>query len=267
MERKGIRTEKGDYNRQVNNLNKEMRQTKARIRKVKTWLYSQPIVNPPSFIDIMKHIANAKNLDSNWKRIANLKTRASILVFLQNNKISDMGQLVNKVTQIHEDLKDATDKITKADRRLDTLALHLLHAENHKKHKAIYKKYQSLAPKTDPALLNSLNPFTKSKATKEHDAATKKQDAYYDKHAERIQLYQDAIDYFNAVMNGRKELPIAKWQAEQKELSAKRIALAEKYYHIKDEVKTVEVLRRGVEGLMRDEVHKPPPQRKQDIAL
>ena len=141
------------------------------------------------------------------------------------------------------------------------------HAENHKKHKAIYKKYQSLASKTDPAALNSINPFTKSKATKEHDAATKKQDAYYDKHSEEIQLYQDAIAYFNSVMNGRKELPISKWQAEQKALFAERFTLAEKYYSLKDDVKTVEVLRRGIYEIMRDELQKQQPQKSQDIAL
>ena len=91
--------------------------------------------------------------------------------------------------------------------------------------------------------------------------------SYYDKHAEEIQLYQDAIAYFNAVMNGRKDLPISKWQAEQKELSAERFALAEKYYRLKDEVKTVEVLRRGIDEIMRSEVQKQQPQKSQDIAL
>ena len=66
MERKGIRTEKGDYNRQVKNINKEMCQTKARMRKVKTWLFAQPFTCPPSFIDVMNRIADAKNLNSRW---------------------------------------------------------------------------------------------------------------------------------------------------------------------------------------------------------
>ena len=83
MERKGIRTEKGDYNRQVKNINKEIRQTKARIRKVKSWLFAQPITNPPSFIDVMNRIADAKNLISRWKKIASLQTRAQVLMFLQ----------------------------------------------------------------------------------------------------------------------------------------------------------------------------------------
>ena len=267
MERKGILTDKGNHNRQVEITNREMHQTKARIRKVKTWLYSQPIINPPSFIDVMKHIADAKNLDSRWKKIPNLQTQAQVLIFLQNNSITDMEHLVSKVTQINEDLKSTTDKISKVDRRLEMLAVHLTHAENHRKHKAIYKKYQSLAPKTDPTALNSINPFTKNKAVKEHDTATKKQEAYYAKHAEEIQLYKNAKAHFDAVMNGRKDLPISKWQAEQKTLSAERLSLAEKYYRLKDEVKSVEVLRRGVDSIMREEVQRTQPKQEHSITL
>jgi hypothetical protein len=230
MERKGIRTEKGDYNRKVAAMNKEMRQTKARIRKVKTWLFAQPITNPPSFIDAMNNIGNAKNLNSQWRKIANLQIRAKILIFLQQNSITDMEHFVNKVTQMHEELKSVSDNITKTDRRLDVLASHLAHNENLKAHRAVYKKYKSLAPKTDPAALNSINPFTKSKAAKEHDAATKKQDAFYEKHAAEIEAYEAAQDYFKRVLNGRTEIPIRKWQAEQNELTAERYALAENFY-------------------------------------
>jgi len=131
--------------------------------------------------------------------------------------------------------------------------VHLTHAENNRQHKAVYQKYKSLAPKTDPAALNSINPFTKSKATKEHDAATKKQDDYYNKHADAIQAYQAAQTYFAGVMNGRTTLPIKDWQREQKELAAKRYVLCDEYYDIKAELPNMEALRRSMETLMRDE--------------
>ena len=79
------------------------------------------------------------------------------------------------------------------------LATHLVHAENNRVHKAVYQKYKSLAPKNEPATLNSINPFTKSKATKEYEAATKKQEAYYEKHAMKIEACKDAQQHFEAV--------------------------------------------------------------------
>ena len=82
------------------------------------------------------------------------------------------------------------------------------HAENNRVHKAVYQKYKSLAPKTDPAARGSINPFTKNKAVK--------------KHATEIEAYKSAQQHFEAVMNGRTKLPIADWQKEQKEISSKR---------------------------------------------
>ena len=256
MEQKGILTDKGNYNRHVKNINKEMRQAKARIRKVKTWLFAQPIINPPSFLDVMNRVADSKNLNSRWQSIANLKTRAEILMFLHNNNITDMDCYVEKVRKIHEDLKSVSDQIMKTDRRLDTLALHLAHVENHKKYKGVYKKYQSLAPENQKA---------GGMFSKKPDS--KIQVAFYKKHTEEIEFFRDAKAYFDNVMNGRKDLPIAKWRAEQKELTIERFALAENFYRLKGEVKNTEVLRRGIEELMQVELKAQLPERKQEITL
>jgi len=269
MEKKGIATDKGNHNRQVAITNSEIKQTKARIRKLKNWVYAQPIQNTPSFIEIMGGVANGKNLQSQWQRIRNLKTSAKVLNFLVSNKITDMDEFCNKVVQIHERLRDVSTDIQKTERRLDTLVTHLAHVENLKTHKAVYQKYKSLAPKTDPVALNSINPFTKSKATKEHEVATKKQDAYYDKHVDEIQVYETAKRYLDGMMNSREKLPTKEWQDEQKTLLAKRYGLCENYYIIKDEIKSVETLRRSVENLMQEDLQAQKTQmpRTQDKAL
>ena len=254
MEKRGIRTDKGNRNHEIADINKEIRQTKARLRKVKTWLYSQPIQNSPSFIDVMSQITEVKNLNNRWQKIARLQVQAQILIFLQDNNITDMEHFVAKVTEMNEELKDVSDEIKSADRRLETLALHLAHCENRKQHKGIYDKYKSLAPKEDSAI-NSLNPFTKKKAVTSHEAATKKQNTFYEKHSAEIEAYKDAEAYLKAVLNGRTQIPINTWQSQQKEMTAKRFALAEKFYGIKDEIKSAEVLRRGLEELMQGEHH------------
>ena len=55
-------------------------------------------------------------------------------------------------------------------------------------------------------------------------------------------------------MNGRTKLPIADWQKEQKELAAKRYALCDEYYALKEEVPNMEAIRRSVENLMREDL-------------
>jgi hypothetical protein len=68
MEQKGICTNRDDINRQAEISNNQMKQLKARIRKSKDWLYSVPIQDAPSMVDMMKHIADGKNLKKTGRK-------------------------------------------------------------------------------------------------------------------------------------------------------------------------------------------------------
>ena len=54
-------------------------------------------------------------------------------------------------------------------------------------------------------------------------------------------------------MGEHKVLLINVWQKEQKALVAARYALCECYYGLQDEVRRVELLRKGAESIMREE--------------
>ena len=220
-----IVTERGNMNRKIVSINQELRQLKARIRKVKTWLYAQPLANPPIMVSVMNSIANSKNLDNQWKKLADLKTRASVFMSLQNNGIIDMAQLVDKVEKMSDEYYEVSKKIHAVDRRLGTLSQHLEQYDNYKQCRDIYVKYKQLDPK--------------------------KRDVFYDKHAEEIQLYETAKRYLDGVMNGRKDIPVKSWRAEQSKLTDDRFSLCEDYYRLKDEIRNVEMLRKGVDNLMR----------------
>jgi len=267
MEQRGIRTEKGDYNRRVQSLNKEIKQTKARIRKVKDWLYKHPIHNPPSITDIYSGIAKGKNLKNDWQRVRSLQTQAKVLIFLQQNNINSIEDFADTVVSKNERLKTVTDDIKKAERRLEALATHFAHNENINTHRAVMQKYKKLKPKQDTAAQNSLNPFTRNKAAKDYEAATQKYEAYYAKHTDAIDAYEAAQTYFAAVMNGRTKLPIADWQKEQKELAAKRYTLCDEYYLLKEEIPNMEAIRRSIETIMRDEPQRTQPTRGHDMVM
>ena len=228
MEKRDIPTKRGDRNRKINAINKEMRQTRARIREVKNWLYSQPLINAPTLMTITHNITVGKNLSNDWQRVRNLQTRAKVFMFLQQNNIHEVAQLSNKITQINNQFYNTSKKIKSVERRLSTLNAHLAHYDDYKKHKSIYEKYKALKPK--------------------------KRDAFYDKHSERIQLYKDAKSYLDGVMNGRTTVPIKSWQAEYEKLTADKFSLCEDFYQLKDETRYVELLRKSTENLMRDDV-------------
>ena len=227
MERKGIRTDRGDINRQAEVKNNQIRQLRARIRKAKDWLYAQPLTDTPSMMNIMGNITGGEKLKNRWQSLRDLKLQAKMLIFLQENNITDMAQLVDKVTKINEEFYEVSNSIKKIERRLDTLELHLANCDIHKQHRAVYQQYQQLPPK--------------------------KQDVFCDKHFEEIQAYEAAKKYLADVLNGRKSLPIKEWQTEQKKLSADKFALCEDYYRLQDEVRSVEILRKSAVSLLREE--------------
>lgn len=110
---------------------------------------------------------------------------------------------------------------------------------------------------------NSTRPFTK----KYKQLDPKKRDAFYEKHSKKIQLYDNSKQYLDAVMNGKKTLPIKTWQAEQVNLTADKFSLCEDFYRLKDEIRSVEVLRRGAENLMREENRRARSARVHDVKL
>jgi len=105
MEKKGIRTDKGNRNREINDLNREIRQTKVRVRKLKDWIYTQPIEKLLSMLDVAGGVANAKNTESRWQKIRSLQVQAQVLIFLQENDIDSVEGFTKAVVRIHEQLK------------------------------------------------------------------------------------------------------------------------------------------------------------------
>jgi predicted nucleic acid-binding Zn-ribbon protein len=192
-------------------------------------------------IDMMGRIADGKNLETRWQKIRNLKTQASVLMFIQQHNLTDMAQLVQTVETINETYKDLADKIQKAERRLDTLATHITQYESRRAHRAVFNEYAGIKD-------------------------TKKREAYYAKHGAEIEAYKDARDYLNAVMNGRTDpVPIKDWRKEQQSLTATKYAACERYYALQDEVRSVEHLRKGAENIMREGQREQQPQRTQGI--
>ena len=103
MEKKGVKTERGNLNREIEITNNQLRQLRARVRKCKDWVYAQPITNAPTMVDVMGAIADVKNMQTRWQQVRDLKAMAKAFNFLQENNLADMGQLVEKVTQMNEE--------------------------------------------------------------------------------------------------------------------------------------------------------------------
>ena len=239
MEKRGIRTMRGDINRDIEVNNKKLRQLNARIKKVKSELYALPLLAAPSMIDIAKNVQDWNKLKTNRQKVKNLQDFVDNVDFLIENGINDMDELADKAESMCNESRNLSSEIKITDRRLDTLSLHLHHYSIWEKYKKLSKQYNELAPKN--------------------------RDTFYAKHKTELDAYKKSIDYLKAHLNGRTTIPIKKWESEYKELTAKRYSLCDKYYDLRSEIKSVEQLKRGALNLIKAEEIERKPQRKRDF--
>ena len=68
MERKGIRTERGDLNRAIAISNQQLSQQRARVRRIKDWIISQPIQDAPTIGDMMSAITPRRKRNPNGRK-------------------------------------------------------------------------------------------------------------------------------------------------------------------------------------------------------
>jgi hypothetical protein len=236
MESRGTTTELGDKNREIIAWNKELRQIRARLKKLKTWLYAQPLENTPSMGDVLRNINNSQQLKSKAQKIKDLQTYISVTEFLRENNLNSIESLADKVTDMHQEQYDIAGVIKKHDRRLKTIDTHLANVALFNAVKPVYKRYVALDPK--------------------------KRDLYKNQNAAAIAQYEAAHKYLTEHLNGRSKIPEGAWKAEHEKLLQERYSLTEQYYDLKADVKSVEKLQRGAENIIGE----VKPERKKVIS-
>ncbi len=102
MERRGIRTERGNINREIEVSNQKLRQLKARISKLQNWLKEEDGNNePPTLADVIQGILSRREQtgkSDHYQAIGNLEAAAHMLNFLQQNHIMDRRGLMKSLS-------------------------------------------------------------------------------------------------------------------------------------------------------------------------
>ena len=230
MERRGIRTERGNMNREVEVTNQRLRQLKARISKLQNWLKEEmENTEPPTLADYIQNILSRKaqaGKSGYSQSLYNLKDAANMLNFLTANKIMDMDGLNEKFKSMIGAQMDIRDELKPIERRLPVLKKHIEQAE-------IYLKLKGKKPLSE---------------------------------AEQIR-FTAAKDYLKDVMNGKTTLPTKTWKTEYAKLTAEQKNLNQKYLALKGEVKEAEQIRKNVYGILRQEQREQQPHRAHETEL
>jgi len=226
MENRGIRTEQGDRNRRINEWNRELRMIKGRIKKLKTWLYEQPLEDAPSMSDVLKSITANNRLKSRAQRLQDIKTLANVINFCKEYNISSIEAFADSVNELQQEQYDVASTIKKQDRRLQTLDIHLQNVDIYNRTKSVYKRYAGLDPK--------------------------QQEKFRQQNAVAIRQHEAAHKYIKDHLNGQTVIPEKAWRKERNQIIQNRYALAERYYALKTAVKSSEVIRRNADKIISD---------------
>ena len=235
MEKRGIRTERGDINRQVALDNKMLRQLRARINKLQAGLdellvEAAAVSDLPTLADVLNGILEKPEEKTRRQKITDLKTFARAIIFVQENDITNVPSLRDKVVEMYGQVGGVSDRLKKVDRRIKTLDEHLKHADNYFRYRDIHRQYRQQKPN--------------------------KRDAFFEAHRAELTHYEAARNYLDGVMNGRTDIPRKAWRAERETLTAEKGSLYAEYTRLKEEVRDAEVIRRCVETVLRDEPQK-----------
>ena len=243
MEKRGIRTERGDINRDIEVSNQQLRQLKVRLSKLQTWLKEEmQSTAEPTLADIISNILNRQKQTgqpSRYGSIYNLKAAADMLNFLTSNKITDMAGLDKKLQDMIGERLKIGDELKPIDRRLKVLDEHIRQAGLYREFASINKLYKQQKPK--------------------------QQADFYETHRRELTLYEAAERYIKAHLNGRDKIPLPTWKSERERLTVERGKLNQQYQNLKTETAKVERIRSNVYDIMSAERRREQPRRAQDI--
>jgi len=270
MEKRGIRTERGNINREIEVNNRNLRQLKARIVKLQNWLKEETTnTEPPALADMIQDILSRKAQDGKSNRsqsLYNLKDAANMLNFLTRNQIKDMAGLDDCFGNMIGRQQDIRESLKPIDRRIKTLDEHIKHSGNYKAHRGKKAQYDKLY-----AQYMTLTKTTGFGAERKAQKALAAANEYYEIYRTEIAMFDNAEKYLKGVLqthfDPKKLPPIAKWKAEIEKLTAERGDLNQQYNALKDEVKEAEQIRKSVYSIMRQEQREQQQRRTQDMEL
>ncbi len=225
MGRKGIPTERGNINREIEAGNKLLRQLRARINKLKDWLKREAAnTAPPTLSDVIRGILDGHEQKSYYGQISDSNMAARVFNFLQKNHITDMAGLREKVGEMYDRRLDMGDRLNRIDGRLHMLDEHIRYMGYYQEHRELYSQYQQIR-------------------------RPKKQAAFREQHYTEIALFESAHRYLGQHLNGNTP-PLQSWKEERTKLLTERAALNGQYNMLKEEVREAEIVIRNVERLV-----------------
>ena len=242
MEKKGIATEKGELNRNIQKANRLIREIRAQIGKLKEWIADlfkawetapeQPQQSPGLANLLMKYLSvqreKSRKYSQSWQRqhtADELKTVAKAVNYLSEHGISTLDELDAALSSVSDQADAIREGMKTAEKRMKELQKLIEYGKNYTEYKPIHDELKKLK-----------------------NGWTSKRDKYEEAHRAELTLWNAASRYLHANLpKGTKTLPISEWEKEYATLSGQRTAEYTKLKETRAEVAELHNIRKCVD--------------------
>ncbi|WP_338125442.1 MobQ family relaxase, partial [Pseudoflavonifractor phocaeensis] len=243
MEKKGIATEKGELNRNIQKANRLIREIRAQVGKLKEWIADlfkvretapeQPPQSPGLANLMMKYLSvqreKSRKYSQSWQRqhaADELKTVAAAVNYLSEHGISTLDELDAALSSVSEQADAIRAGMKTAEQRMKELQKLIEYGRNYTEYKPIHDELKKLK-----------------------NGWTNKRDKYEETHRAELTLWNAASRYLHANLpKGTKPpLPISEWEKEYATLSGQRTAEYTKLKETRAEVAELHNIRKCVD--------------------
>ena len=243
MEKKGIATEKGELNRNIQKANRLIREIRAQIGKLKEWIGElfkaretapkQPPQSPDLANLLIKYLSvqreKSRKYSQYWQRqhtADELKTVSQAVNFLAERGISTLAELDAALSSVSDQADAIREGMKTAEKRMKELQKLIEYGRNYTEYKPIHDELKKLK-----------------------NGWTNKRDKYEEAHRAELTLWNAANRYLHANLpKGTKPpLPISEWEKEYATLSGQRTAEYTKLKEARAEVAGLQNIRKCVD--------------------
>ena len=243
MEKKGIATEKGELNRNIQKANRLIREIRAQIGKLKEWIGElfkaretapeHPPQSPGLANLLMKYLSvqreKSRKYSQSWQRqhaADELKTVAKAVNYLSEHGISTLAELDATLSSVSDQADAIRAGMKTAEKRMKELQKLIEYGKNYTEYKPIHDELKKLK-----------------------NGWTSKRDKYEEAHRAELTLWNAASRYLHANLpKGTKPpLPISEWEKEYATLSGQRTAEYTKLKETRAEVAELHNIRKCVD--------------------
>ncbi len=237
MEKRGIKTRKGDLNRQIAADNKLLGEIKARVTRLYNWSKEEaakPQEEQPTMLQLWTVQQEMSGEAASRKgRTKKLKEQAAVFNLLSGNGITTMQQLFEKIESTNADYYALRGEIVSAERRIAKLEERISMYEQYEKYRSVHRQYAKVKPS--------------------------KRGAFEQAHYAELALYRAAARFLDDLKAEGEPVTPKKWRSEVSTLSMKKDLQYTQMKQMREELKAMEKLKKAAEKIAREQ---PPQTRK-----